>query len=137
MKPSSSSSIFSLDNPPPAPKKTEPQRNSYDKLTKVRRMLFSLPSPPPAPKKKRTTKVYNLTPIALEWEEEAKLLASTREVRAKYLTHSPQDVAEESNKEYLERLWELYFPCSQPRNAYEESYLSLMRSCIDSRLAEL
>ena len=59
------------------------------------------------------------------------------EVRAKYLAFTTKDIEEETSIPFLERLWELYFPFSQPRNAYEEAYLSLMRECIDSRLGLL
>ena len=70
-------------------------------------------------------------------ERQAQCLADTHCVREKYLTYSPSDIAAESSIPFLERLWELYFPFSQPRNNYEEAYLSLMRDCIDSRLGLL
>ena len=68
---------------------------------------------------------------------EARNLASTGKVREKYLRDSPETVMEMDNSAELERLWDLYFPASQPRNVFEEAYLCLMREAIDDRLLQL
>lgn len=134
--------IPSLLNPPSAPKK-KVERKPLPTLGSVRCLSFPALSPPPAPKKRKVLKkVLNLTPIPLDWDYsasflEAQILADSGEVREKFLINSPEDVVEETNKAFLERLWELYFPSTQPRNAFEEAYMRLMRDCIDSRLAEL
>ena len=98
--------------------------------------------PVAAPRKKTRRTAVDLTPIPLDWgmseaEKEAQWLANSGSVRLKYLTHSPKDIEDFFNIPLLERLWELYFPASQPRNSYEEAYLSLMRECIDARLTIL
>ena len=98
--------------------------------------------PVAAPRKKTRRTAVDLTPIPIDWgmseaEKEAQWLANSGSVRLKYLTHSPKDVEDFSDIPLLEKLWELYFPPSQPRNAYEEAYLSLMRECIDTRLGLL
>ena len=123
-----------------APKKKE-QRREFSNLENVRRLLFH-PSPPPTPKKTGRRKKADLTPIPLEWGIspcliEAQFYAESGDVRDKFLTNSPEDVAEMTDVPTLERLWELYFPFSQPHNAMEEGYLALMRDCIDKRLHEL
>lgn len=93
-------------------------------------------------KKKVPKKDRNLSPIRLDWGScdalrEAKILSESGDVRAKFLTHSPDDIFEETDTDFLHRLWELYFPSDQPHNAYEEAFLLIMRECIDARLAEL
>ena len=109
--------------------------------------------PPNAPTKKTRTKTpKNLDgvrrklelefPPSLSYDTseetyEAQYLASTGDVREKYLRHTPYTVSELDDVEYLEKLWELYFPATQPRNVYEESYLELMRRSIDRRLRQL
>ena len=135
--------IPSLTKPPIAPKKKEKCR-SLPRLDDVRRQLFSdpLPSPPHAPKKRypRRTPVEAI-PFVLEEETplylEAKLLRESGEVREKYLLHRPEEVAREDDVQYLEMLWELYFPLSQPRSLSEEAYQKCMRDAIDKRLSEL
>ena len=149
------SAPYSLSNPPRAPRKDQ----VGGLIGKVRSLQLPSTPPPPAPRKAmKARKKYNLRPIKLDWgtgaakknvqpitldwgtaaaEIEAQHLASSGCVREKYLRITPLDISEEEDFTYLERLWELYFPASQPRNAYEEAYLSLMRSCIDERLGLL
>ena len=143
---------YSLSNPPHAPK-APPKRLHASPSTprigfamQLSRLVLPSTPPPPAPKKKKARVERNLSPIIIDWgiggaaEDEKKVaqqLADSLCVRAKYLTHTPADIERESSIPFLERLWELYFPASQPRNAYEEAYLSLMRDCIDSRLGLL
>ena len=91
-------------------------------------------TPPPAPRKKVAFDLEPLDCSILVAEKAAAQLASSECVRLKYLTSSPKDIETETSIPFLERLWEMYFPESQPRNAYEEAYLSLMRDCIDTRL---
>ena len=131
---------ISLTKPPNAPQKKQEKRE-FSNLEKARRLLFQ-PSPPPAPKKTGRRKKPNLEPIPLEWGVspcliEAQFYAESGDVREKFLRNSPEDVAEMTDIPTLEKLWELYFPFSQPRNAMEEGYLALMRDCIDARLHEL
>ena len=87
-------------------------------------------------------KRIDTTPIKLEWGAsdflfEAQTLAATGEVRERYLLHNPADVEKEEDIEYLEKLWELYFPANQPWTCEEEAYLSVMRESIEKRLSEL
>ena len=129
--------------PPPAPKKN-PVKRTYD-LQGARKVLFpsSPPPPPPAPRSRRTTaRAFHLSARPLVWGVspelvEAQVLAESGDIREKFLNYSPEDVAEEDDVEWLERLWELYFPAGQPHNKYEEAYLQLMRDVIDSRLDEI
>lgn len=132
--------VPSLDNPPTAPKKVV--RKSLPTLRIIKPL--SLPSTPPlpAPRKAKPTKERNLSPIPLDWGlsnvmSEVKFLTERGDVRPKFLRYSPEDIAEETDFELLYHLWELYFPPGQPHNHYEETYLRLMRDCIDMRLAEL
>ena len=133
---------YSLRNPPRAPKRENAVQTHL--LGQISRLILP-PTPPiipqPPRKKARRTPV-DLTPIPLDWgmtvaEREARFLADTRCVRVKFLLSSPKQVESETNIEFLEKLWELYFPPSQPHNAYEEAYLSLMRECIEIRLGLL
>ena len=138
-------SIPSLANPPNAPKTNRTRQPKPYKLQRIRSLVLPkspILIPPPAPKKSKKKRHFNRDPIPLEWDVacsgiEAKWLAESGSVREKYLVNTPEDVAEEFDSDYLHRLWELYFPASQPRNAHEEAYLSLMRDCIDFRLSEL
>jgi len=95
--------------------------------------------PPNAPTKKPTTKTPTFPPsLSYDTSEEtyeAQYLASTGDVREKYLRHTPYTVSEMDDIEELEKLWELYFPASV--DVYEESYLELMRRSIDRRLRQL
>ncbi|MEO1519076.1 MAG: hypothetical protein AAFV95_29010 [Bacteroidota bacterium] len=142
------------------PEKTE-KNHPFRRLDRVKRALFAspgdVPAPPPTPRKRKTKrgrKRMDLRPLPLnlgsidpptpkkkkadeEDRLQAEFLADSGDVREKYLLHSPDDVAGECNVNYLERLWELYFPCEQPRNLMEEAYQTLMRECIDKRLVEL
>ena len=68
---------------------------------------------------------------------EAAFLSETGEIREKFLRFSPEDVDEEDSCEDLHKLAELFFPCGQPHNAYEEAYLDLMREAISARLTHL
>ena len=129
---------FSLDNPPRAPKKEVGVRN-YS-CGQISRLVLPLtPQPPPPPKKKAEKKEFNLTPIPIDWgtirmEKEAQELAQTNCVRPKFLTYTPGMIDDLCDIPFLEKLWEMYFPSTQPRNAYEEAYLDVMRECIDLRL---
>jgi len=128
---------YSLTHPPNAPKKKKSQHMSIKRP--ISRLVLPPTPPPPAPKKKMRRSIVDLTPIPLEWEKseeenDARFLADSGRVRAKYLRCSPKDIEKESSIPFLQELWELYFPHSQPRNKIEETYLSLMRDCIKSRL---
>jgi hypothetical protein len=154
--------IPSLMNPPTAPTIPEKMKEEEDFFTldKVRRSLFANPrepaTTPPSLKKKdrrRGRKRMDLPPLPLDLDNitpptppptaqgydirQAKFLAASGDVREKYLKHSPEEIAKEEDGEYLEELWELYFPCSQPRNLQEHAYLELMRDCINERLLKL
>ena len=90
----------------------------------------------------RKTRHFYLSPTPLVWGEspeliEAQHLAESGDIREKFLVHTPEDVAEEEDVEWLEKLWELYFPAAQPHNKFEEAYLQLMRDIIDCRLEQL
>ena len=131
------SDVFSLANPPKAPKKTHTVRPT------VQRSIHPLqlpPSPPAAPKKKKRSKKVDLTPIPFEWEhqgwiDEANYLADY--VRPKFTNHKPEWILEMKDFSYLKNLYELYFPSSQPLNIFEEAFLSLMRDIIAFRIEEL
>ena len=132
--------VPSLTNPPAAPKA---KRKPLPTLGSVRPLSFPSTPPPPAPKKAKPPKrERNLTPIPLHWGlsgwmREARFLTERGDVRQKFLTHSLEDIEEETDVAVLNNMWELFFPASQPHNAYEEAYLLLMRDAIDIRLAEL
>ena len=122
---------YSLSNPPAAPKKVRPQKP------------YSLDNPPQAPKRVQPPRRCRVGPVRrLVLPQTPPTVAPETtvqwpDVREKYLCFTPKDIEEETCIPFLEHLWELYFPFSQPRNAYEEAYLSLMRECIDSRLGLL
>ena len=144
---------YSLANLPNAPKKMvvvwpfsrlrqTPRRVAAVRSAEVRRLILPPTPPPPAPRKMSKKTEVDLTPIPIDWgvltaEKEAQSLADSQCVRLKYLSCSPNDIEDETSLPFLERLWEMYFPSSQPRNAYEEAYLSLMRECIDNRMGLL
>lgn len=152
-----------MNIPPITPIKKEEKRPNTN-FDMVRKALFaqyvSSPEglPPPAPMKKArkrppsdfsnvipfefipdqgltppTEMVWGVTPVLVE----AQILAESGDVRDKYLLHSPEDIVNEDNIKWLEKLWELYCPTSQPCKENEEAYLKLMRNCIDCRLADL
>ena len=129
--------VFSAAHLLRAPKKKK-QRRPLPKLANIRKLQFS-PLATSTPKKavggeeKEDPLEWGISPVLIE----AEFLAESGEVRDKFLLHSPEDVAEETDVEVLEKLWELYFPPSQPHNNYEEAYLSLMRDSIDLRLSKL
>ena len=129
--------IFSLANPPKAPKKWQSVRLMV--LQSLR--TLQLPSSPPAaPKKEKRSKKVDLTPIPFEWEhqswvEEVNYLADY--VRPKFTNHKPEWILEVTDLDYLKELRELYFPSSQPLNIFEEAFLSLMRDIIAFRIEEL
>ena len=68
---------------------------------------------------------------------EAAFLIGTGEIRENLLLYTPDDVDEEDDFEYLHLLGDIYYPHNQPRNAYEEAYLDLMREAICARLTFL
>ena len=131
---------------PNAPKKKKAERRTFN-FEGARKVLFPSsppPPPPPAPRRRSTTttRAFNLSPLPLIWGEspelvEAQFLAKSGDIRDKFLNYTPEDVAEEEDEEFLEKMWELYFPAGQPHNRYEEAYLQLMRDVIDSRLDQL
>lgn len=115
--------------PPGAPvKKKKASSRRPSSFSGVNVPLLFKPEEPETPKLE-----WGVSPVLIE----AQFLAESGGVREKYLLHNPEDVSEETDERYLERLWELYFPHDQPRNLFEESYLKLMRDCINSRLADL
>ena len=129
--------VFSLDNPPNAPKKTCAVRPAV--LRSIRSLQLP-PSPPAAPKKEKRTKKVDLTPIPFEWEhvgwvDEANFLSNY--VRPKFLNHKPEWILEETDLHYLKDIYELYFPSSQPLDIFEEAFLSLMRDIITFRIEQL
>ena len=137
-----------LRHAPNAPRKKKVAK-SYN-LEGTRKVLFPLSTPPPLqpPSMRRRrlrirkTRHFYLSPTPLVWGEspdliEAQYLGESGDIREKFLVHTPEDVAEEEDVEWLERLWELYFPAEQPRNKFEEAYLQLMRNIIDHRLEQL
>ena len=133
------SDVFSLTNPPMAPKKRQALRPTV--WRSIRSLQLPL-SPPAAPKKEKRTKKVDLTPIPFEWEhetwvKEADLLADSGVVRPKLLRLRPESILEMEDVCYLNELSELYFPASQPWNIIEEAFLSLMRDLIKFRIDEL
>ena len=135
----SQSKPYSLRHPPRAPKKEATVSYLTGEISRLVLPPTPRALPPPTPKKRRVKMAYDLTPIPIDWrtvvaEKEAAFLAGSGSVREKYLTLSPKDIEAMVSIEDLEKLWEMYFPFSQPRNNYEESYLSLMRDVIDARI---
>ena len=133
------SDVFSLANPPKAPKKKQTVRPL---VWQPIRSLQLATSPPAAPKKEKKSKKVDLTPIPFEWEhqtwtKEANLLADSGFVRAKFLLLRPETILEMEDVCYLRELYELYFPPSQPWNIIEEAFLSLMRDLMKFRIDEL
>ena len=131
------SEVFSLANPPMAPKKRQAVRPTV--LQSIRPLQLP-PSPPAAPKKEKRSKNVDLTPIPFEWEHvswahEANLLADY--VRPKFANHKPEWILEVTDLDYLKELRELYFPSSQPLDIFEEAFLSLMQDIIKFRIEQL
>ena len=131
------SSIFSLCNPPKAPRK---DRTVRAPVMRSVRPLQLPPSPPPAPKKEKRTKDVDLTPIPFEWEHEAWVREAnylSGYVRPKLTNLKPEWILGMRDVRVLKDLKELYFPSSQPLNIYEEAFLSLMRNIIAFRIEQL
>ena len=106
------SPVFSLENPPNAPKKKTPMKVDRWRLDRIPVLSF------PDDEEK----------VEEEWE----LLRHMGGIREKYLVYSPPDIASIRDGDFLSFLWEAYaFPASQPRNPCEEAYLSLMRDAIE------
>ena len=131
------SDVFSLANPPKAPKKVNTVRPT---VLRPMRSLQLPPFPPAAPKKEKRSKKVDLSPITFEWEHvswvnEANFLADY--VRPKFTNHKPEWILEVLDLDYLKDLYELYFPSSQPLNIFEEPFLSLMRDIITFRIEQL
>ena len=133
------SDIFSLQNPPKAPRKVRAVRPI---VLQPIRTLYLPTSPPAAPKKEKRTKKVDLTPIPFEWEhqtwtKEANCLASSGYVRLKFQRLTPESILEMEDLCFLKELLELYFPSSQPLNIVEEAFLSLMQDLIRFRIETL
>ena len=70
-------------------------------------------------------------------EPEWAFLRDCGHVRAKFLNYDPKDVDEVNDLKFLEEMKCWYFPASQPRNWYEETYCAMMREAITARIHEL
>lgn len=113
---------------------------------------FSLNNPPQAPRKKaslseRRGRLHLIPKLVLpstEGEEEKKnerphwrLLQQSGYVREKYLRYTPEDVAEIDDIDTLINIREWYFPASQPRNLFEQTYIDLVREAAEEKLYKL
>ena len=109
--------MFSASRLLRAPKKVKKNKN-YD-LESVRRNLFNSAPPPPPPPQRRRRTAFRLSPLPLVWGEspellEAQALVESGDIQSKFLLMSPEDVAQSSDIEQLEKLWELYFLRGNP-----------------------
>ena len=110
----------------------------------------SLRNPPNAPKKKKTVREPNafrlqqvpslLLPEEEENEEkcEWRWLRDSGNVREKFLRYNPEDVEQLNNIDSLQDMCMCYDPLlhsSQPQNLYEETYLKIMLTAAQNRLA--
>ena len=106
---------------------------------------YSLTNPPQAPKKvglaeRRGHKVPKLVlpdderkPTLPEW----RALADSGWVQTKYLRYNPEDIEEIDDIDMLLQLQKWYFPSSQPRNLFEETYLKLVLEAVNAKLYRL
>lgn len=129
---------------PDAPRKKRPRLAlDFSRLDRIPSLNLP-PTPPPAPRKRPqlASKRPKVAPIPIDWgvsdlDVEARLLARTGRVRAKYWRLMPCDLFEEEDREYLLHLYELYTPAAQPWTIEEVAYLDVMKGAISSRLAAL
>ena len=114
------SAPFSLDNPPNAPKKSESLFERRSRLHRIPKLRF-----PDEEEEKKT----NLP----EW----RALRDSGYVREKFLLYTPEDVEEIDDIDFLLKIREWYFPASQPRNLFEETYIKLVWEMADKKLYAL
>ena len=107
--------IPSLSNPPNAPKKQRIRRPKPYQLQRIPRLRL------PTDEEKRTKN---------EWQ----WLRDCGHVRAKFLTYTPEDIAEIDSIDFLTDMLERCNPSSQTHNIFEEAYLSHMRDAVLARL---
>ena len=72
-------------------------------------------------------------PTLPEW----RALAQSGWVQQKFLRYNPEDVEEIDDIDFLLQLQRWYFPASQPRNLFEETYLKLMLDAVNAKLYRL
>ena len=95
----------------------------------------SSPQPPNAPRK-RASALSSIPRLRLEEARKPEwvVLKESGRVREKFFAYTPDDVAEIDDKNTLLHIKELYFPSSQPHNAFEEAYCEIMREAVDDKL---
>ena len=129
---------------PDAPRKKPRLTLDFSHLNRIPKLELppTPPSPPPRKRPELTTKERIFTPISINWgvidfDGEARRLATTGRVREKYLHFTPSDIMKEGDALLLEFLDERYHPYSQPRTLEETAYMSIMHTAIVLRLDEL
>ena len=104
---------------------------------------FSLANPPTAPTKKKPSLAERrglktpVPPLIFPEEEqrpEWRVLAESGWVREKFLLHNPEEVEKIEDEETLLSLQKWYFPASQPRNPFEETYVKLVLDAVNKKL---
>ena len=108
-----SSTPYSLENPPKAPKATTRMPKPY-KLERI----------PP----------FHLSKKEDEKKADWRYLRDCGWVRQKFLRYNPEDVEEIDDLDLLQNMLEWYNPQSQPRNVFEHSYIDIMRDAVQKRL---
>ena len=78
-----------------------------------------------------------LPPLVEPRQMEAVDLVASGCIRQRFLNWTPDDIREIDDMESLLNLVDLFNPFSQPRNCYEEAYLSLLRDCCRKRIYSL
>ena len=98
-------------------------------------LSYSSPQPPNAPRK-RASALSSIPRLRLEEARKPEwvVLKESGRVREKFFAYTPDDVAEIDDKNTLLHIKELYFPSSQPHNAFEEAYCEIMREAVDDKL---
>ena len=104
---------------------------------------FSLTNPPTAPRKKKPSlterRVLKKPLPKLVFPEERQsewcVLAESGLVREKFLLHNPEEVEKIEDEETLLQLQKWYFPASQPRNPFEQTYVDEVLDAVNKKLS--
>ena len=134
------SQIYSLTNPPPAPRKKKTEK--IFEVEKIRPLVLpqspTSRSPPGAPRKERRRRSLSPYPILHppleneEWDESQ--WDFFRDVRPKFLQYDPDYVARISDIPLLQDIHRWYNPPSCPQSMAEFVYLKSVSQAAEARL---
>ena len=123
------SAPYSLANPPQAPEKKTERKSLAERrgrLDRIPKLVFACETSDEEEEEEKK-------PTLPEWRK----LAESGWIQPKYLRYNPDDVAEIDDIDMLLQLQKWYFPASQPRNLFEQTYLKLMLDAVETKLYTL